>query len=175
MISDQPPAVATAVDHRSLREVFGHFATGVTVVTTATSHGPVGMTANSFASVSLEPALVLFSVARRSQLAAQLEAAECFAVIILAESQRSLAEQFARPGFNRFGTSQWSPGSTGAPVLVGGLASLECSVVEIHCGGDHLIILGRVVAASSGSSEDPLLFFRGCFDTLGRSEGPSDR
>lgn len=155
---------------RELRDVLGTFATGVTVVATQTRRGPVGMTANSFAAVSLNPPLVLFSVARRSQLSTWLGAADCFAVTILAESQRELARQFARPGFDRFGSVPWSPGETGAPVLADGLAALECRVVEVHTGGDHLIILGQVVTASIGRSQRPLLFFRGHFDDLGGLE-----
>lgn len=157
--------VTRSVGH--LRDVLGQFTTGVTVITAATEVGPVGMTANSFSSVSLEPPLVLFSVARRSQLCGPLTETGSFAVNILNAAQRDVSTRFAMPGMNRFDDTGWSPGHSGAPVLHGVLGVVECQVTAVHQGGDHLITVGEVVRADvQASCAAPLLFFRGKYRDL---------
>ncbi|MBO1287097.1 flavin reductase family protein [Streptomyces sp. CAI-21] len=152
---------------QALRDVLGHFTTGVTVVTAMSSRGPIGMTVNSFSSVSLDPPLVLFSVSRRSQLCDHLTAAGSFAVNILSAEQRALSTQFAKPGLNRFGAAPWRAGTSGAPILSDVIAILECQVTDIHDGGDHMIIVGRVEeSAYRADFVPPLIFYRGQYQEI---------
>ncbi|MFD9846755.1 flavin reductase family protein [Streptomyces parvus] len=152
------------VDRSRLRNVLSRYATGVTVITAMTELGPVGMTANSFSSVSLDPPLVLFSVSRASQLSSHLTESGSFAVNVLSTAQKDLSAQFARPGFNRFGDTEWYAGRTSCPLFPGALAVVECSVTAVYEGGDHLITVGQVLGADSLESADsPLLFFGGAY------------
>ncbi|MGQ0842200.1 flavin reductase family protein [Actinokineospora sp.] len=151
----------------SLREVMARFATGITVLTTAGEHGHA-MTANAFTSVSLEPPMVLCCVARTARLHPEVLATRGFGVSILGAGQQALARYFAdkkRPtGAAQFDAVDWVPGRhTGAPLLSGALAWLECELVEDYDGGDHSIFLGKVLAADRGRDGAPLLFFGGGF------------
>jgi flavin reductase (DIM6/NTAB) family NADH-FMN oxidoreductase RutF len=144
---------------RQLRDAMGRFATGVTVVTTMTPDGPLGITANSFASVSLEPPLVLWSPARKSSRFPAFEAASHFAIHVLARDQQAIAEHFARigSGFERFG---YVPGLGEAPLLDGCTARFECRHAAQFDGGDHLICVGEVLRIVEAERE-PLIYFRG--------------
>jgi flavin reductase (DIM6/NTAB) family NADH-FMN oxidoreductase RutF len=145
---------------RALRDALGRFATGVTVVTTATAEGPVGITANSFAAVSLVPPLVLWSPARASRrFAAFVEAPE-FAIHVMADDQFDVCGGFTRRG-GAFDRLDWhaSP-DTGVPLIDGCLARFECSRHAVHDGGDHAIVVGRVHAVCYREGE-PLLFAGG--------------
>ncbi|WP_437008491.1 flavin reductase family protein [Streptomyces sp. enrichment culture] len=165
-----------ARDSAFLRDVFGQFATGVTVITAMSPLGPVGMTANSFSSVSLDPPLILFSVSRKSRLCDPLTGSGSFAVNILTAEQRALSAQFASPGLDRFGDTDWARGATGCPVLPDVIAVLECRVVDVHRGGDHLITVGEVVdAVLRETGESPLVFFRGEYQELKRPAGRAGR
>jgi len=149
---------------RELRDALGCFATGVTVVTTTGARGPVGMTVNSFASLSLDPPLVLWSPARRSSRFAAFEAAEHFAVHVLGRDQQPLAEHFARSGgFGRFGHA---PGIGGAPLLEGCVARLECFHAARFEGGDHLICVGEVLRIAAEPEREALIFHRGAYRGL---------
>jgi flavin reductase (DIM6/NTAB) family NADH-FMN oxidoreductase RutF len=161
-IFPQPPP-----DTGQLRSALGRFATGVTVVA-AGSRTPCGMTANSFTSVSVDPPLVLVCVNRGSALYRAVLSEGSFAVSVLAGHQEDLARYFAdhaRPrGAAEFAAVCWSPGpGTGAPVLKGALAWLDCAVATSYEGGDHEIFLGSVLATGVGPERDALLFFRGGF------------
>ncbi|MEV8635682.1 flavin reductase family protein [Streptosporangium sp. NPDC051023] len=156
----------SAVDAGHLREVLGKFATGVAVVATTTARGPVGMTVNSFCSVSLNPPVVLFCVRHQSQLYEVFSAATTFSVNVLAEGQEALSKQFASPGYDRFGSVRWRPGVTRSPVLGGAHAVLECLTHQLLPTGDHDIVLGRVVAAHPLSPGRPLLFHAGGYREL---------
>jgi flavin reductase (DIM6/NTAB) family NADH-FMN oxidoreductase RutF len=151
----------------ALRSVLGRFATGVTVV--AAGQGtPCGMTANAFTSVSLEPPLILVCVDRSAAIYETVLAAGSFSVSMLSASQEHLARYFAdhsRPrGPEEFSAIEWSPGpSTGAPILHGALAWLECTLVNSYDGGDHEIFIGSVQASGFGPSQDALVFFGGSF------------
>ncbi len=149
---------------RDLRDALGCFATGVTVVTTRTPDGPLGITANSFSSVSLAPPLVLWSPARRSSRFPAFEAASHFAVHILAEGQQAIAEHFARlgTGFERFGHVE---GAGGVPLLAGCAARFECRHAAQFDGGDHLICVGEVLRLSH-SDLPPLIYHRGDYRAL---------
>lgn len=129
---------------RAFRDALGCYGTGVTVVTTLTDDGPLGMTANSFASVSLDPALVLWSPAKTSSRHAAFAGADRFAIHVMAENQDSLARQFARQG-NAFDTVAWHLSEDNIPILDGCLARFECATETVHDGGDHSIIVGRVL------------------------------
>jgi 3-hydroxy-9,10-secoandrosta-1,3,5(10)-triene-9,17-dione monooxygenase reductase component len=163
-----PPA-ADPADPRLLRTVFGRFATGVTVVTTMTLDGdPVGMTVNSFTSVSLDPPLVLFCVAHRSCLYPAFQSTDRFAVNILRDDQRAVSARFASPGFHRFDEAPKDISASGVPLLKNALAIVECATHQRITAGDHDIVIGRVralrVPADSGT--DPLLFFAGSYRSL---------
>ncbi|MEO0387719.1 MAG: flavin reductase family protein [Pseudomonadota bacterium] len=149
------------MDQRELRNALGCFATGVTVVTTMTATGPLGMTVNSFASVSLDPPLVLWSPARTSARFPAFEAASHFAIHVLAEDQRPLAERFARDGENFDGLDP-QPGIGGVPLLAGAAALFQCAHAAGHDGGDHLIVVGEVLAMTA-SAQPPLLYHRGAY------------
>ena len=150
---------------RELRDAMGCFATGVTIVTTMTDRGPLGMTVSSFASVSLEPPLVLWSPARKSARFPAFEAASHFAVHILSEDQRNLAEIFAKSGIEAFEEVEYTPGIGGVPLLDGCTARFECSHAAGHDGGDHLIVVGEVLRISA-CDKASLLFYRGFFSGI---------
>jgi flavin reductase (DIM6/NTAB) family NADH-FMN oxidoreductase RutF len=149
---------------RQLRDALGRFATGVTVITTMAEGGPLGMTVNSFSSVSLDPPLVLWSPARRSSRFPHFEASSHFAVHVLAEGQRPLAEHFARCG--AFGTIPFTPGLGRAPLIESCAARLECLHAAHHDGGDHLIVVGEVLRIAE-NDQAPLIYYRGGYRRLG--------
>ncbi len=153
---------------RVLRDALGCFATGVTVVTTIDADGePVGLTANSFTSVSLDPPLILFSLARTSANLATFETAGKFAVNVLHIGQQPVGGKFATKGIARFDDVDWAQrGENGSPILAGSLASFDCHTHAIHDGGDHLIFIGHVDHAWFEPYRDPLLYFRGKFRRL---------
>ena len=152
-------------DQRELRDALGCFATGVTVVTTQTARGPLGITANSFTSLSLDPPLVLWSPARKSQRFPAFEAASHFAIHVLAEDQLWLAERFAREGENFDGIAR-APGLGEAPLIAGCAARLECAHAAGYDGGDHLIVVGEVSRLERGGGP-PLVFCQGTYRSLG--------
>ena len=150
---------------RALRDALGRFATGVTVITTQTDHGPAGFTANSFASVSLDPALVLWSAARSSARFPIFSSAKYYSIHILAENQAPLAARFSRGGrgFDGLAIAQ---SADGIPVIPDALARFDCHQHAAHDGGDHLIIVGRVVQFALRNAQ-PLVFSQGSYGSLG--------
>lgn len=158
---------------RELRSILGHFATGVTVVTTNDTSGePCGTTANAFTSVSLDPPLILVCLARESRTLEMIRASGGFVANILAEGQQDHSNWFARKGVRlEPELHEFTPGRLGLPVLVGTVAHLECEVERIDEGGDHEIVLGRVVSHDKHEETvDPLLFYQGAYRALGRTE-----
>ncbi|MET7420045.1 flavin reductase family protein [Dactylosporangium sp. NPDC005555] len=149
----------TLADPAIFRRVLGHFCTGVVIVT-AHDDGPIGMTCQTFSSLSLDPPLVMFCPARSSTTWPRIRATGGFAVNILAEGQRALSRGFAVSGADKFAGVAWAPGRTGAPVIDGSMAHLECEIVAVHPGGDHDIVIGRPLAAGENPGLSPLLFFR---------------
>lgn len=143
------------------RQVLGHFATGVTVVTTASGGAPAGLAVNSFTSVSLAPPLIAFCVARTSSTWPRIQAAGAFCVNILAEDQEHLCRVFATSGRDKFRGVGWRPAESGAPILAGALAWVDCFVEAEHPGGDHLIVVGRVREVGVDREGRPLVFYRG--------------
>jgi flavin reductase (DIM6/NTAB) family NADH-FMN oxidoreductase RutF len=149
------------VDPDLFRKVLGSFASGVTVVTTCNSGGqPKGMTVSAFASVSLDPPLVLVCIDRKAECLPDLQANRQFAVNILGEAQREISRRFAAKDVDRFAGVQVRGGALGLPLLEDALGVLECHVVGEHPAGDHTIFVGEVEAASV-KPEAPLLHFRG--------------
>ncbi|MBB3139302.1 flavin reductase family protein [Halomonas organivorans] len=157
---------ALAIDGRALRDTLGRFATGVTIVTARTEEGaPVGITANSFSSLSLDPPLILWSLALKSPSLPAFAEGRSFAVNILGQHQDALAMQFARPSEDKFEGVAQHDNTDGVPLLDGALARLECRVEFTRIAGDHLLIVGRVQAFSTEEGE-PLLFYQGGFQRL---------
>lgn len=150
-----------AAGARAFRDALGRFATGVTLVSAAGPHGPVGFTANSFASLSLDPALVLWSIARSSARFPAFAAAGHFAIHVLGQGQSGLPSRFFRggPGFDGL---DWRPNAQGVPVLPGVPARFDCARHATHDGGDHLIIVGQVLRLALEEGE-PLVFANGRF------------
>lgn len=158
----------TEIDQAQLRQVCGHFATGVTVVTAADPEGPVGMAVNSFCSVSLEPPLVLFCAAKASTTWPRIEEAGVFAVNILAGDQEELSRAFASKDGERFRGVGYRAGASGSPILDEALAYLDCRIEAEHDAGDHVIVVGRVVDLEVARDTSPLVFFRGGYADLTR-------
>jgi flavin reductase (DIM6/NTAB) family NADH-FMN oxidoreductase RutF len=155
---------SAAVDGPRFRQVLGHFATGVTVITAAGPDGPAGLCVGSFASVSLDPPLVAFFAAKSSNSYPKIEAAGHYCVNVLAEDQEEIARIFAAKTEDKFTGIGWRPaGRTGAPVLNGCLAWIDCEIDAIHEAGDHWIVVGRVIELEIVHEGGPLVFFRGGF------------
>jgi len=148
-------------DLAAFRRCLGQFGTGVTVVTTRSGDELAAMTSNSFASVSLEPALILWSIRKASSSFKLFEDCTHFAVNILARDQAELSQKFAKSGPDKFNDVNWSPGRGGAPLLDGAVATLECRFVQSHDGGDHLIMIGEVEAFTRRGDREALLFVQG--------------
>ena len=154
-------------DPRTLRDALGCFATGVTVVTCLTPEGtPFGLTVNSFTSVSLDPPLLLVCLHKMAAASAALVEADHFAVNVLQSEQQPASMRFSTRDEDRFGTTPWSCGEAGAPLLAESLGVFECRRFAVYDGGDHHILVGEVVKASFDQALDPLLFFRGRYRRL---------
>lgn len=149
---------------RQFRDALGQFATGVTLITIRTDAGPMGFAANSFAAVSLDPPLVLWSIARSSRRAAHYLAATDFAIHVLPLSDHDLIARFARDGAGFAGLAHGT-NAQGVPVLDTALARFDCRQHAVHDGGDHAIIVGRVVGATNRGGQ-ALVFHQGRYGTF---------
>ncbi|MCK9930622.1 flavin reductase family protein [Frankia sp. Mgl5] len=152
-----------ATDHvNAFRHALGTFATGIVVVTAAhPEHGPVGLTANSFSSVSLTPPLVLFCVAHTSTTWPSIRATGRFCVNVLTKGQEDLSRQFTVRSADRFRDVAWRPAPSGAPILPGVASWIDCRIDTLHEAGDHTIVIGRVDdLAIDDSDASPLLYYR---------------
>ena len=157
--TSSPEAVAEA---RRFRDVLGRFASGITVVTTISNGEPVGLTCQSFSSVSLNPPLVLFVPARYSRAWPRIQRAGKFCVNFLAADQADLSNTMASRGADKFADVTWQPSPvTGSPVFDDTLGFVDCTIHTVHEAGDHFIVVGRVQELVVGSGEEPLLFFQG--------------
>lgn len=155
-----------AIDRNELRRIMGHFATGVTVITTISKTGqPLGLTANAFTSVSLEPPLLLISVDKKAESYSSFEDSKVFTVNILSDSQESLSRRFAVSGGNKFDGVGYRSGANGAAILNDALAFIECRLYATFDGGDHTLYLGEVQEAETREGR-PLLFYRGGYRAL---------
>lgn len=166
------PASA-AFDPRSFRDALGEFATGVAVVTASLPGGArVGLTVSSFNSVSLEPPLVLFSLARSAYSLRSLLDAPCFAVNVLHADQRDVSSRFARALGSKWADLDWPLAENGSPLAPECLAVFECDRHAHYDGGDHVIVVGRVTRFARSGGRDPLLFFRGTYRRITESGAP---
>ncbi|MFI2368362.1 flavin reductase family protein [Streptomyces sp. NPDC018833] len=165
--ADERAGERAGVGGGEIRRVLGHFATGVTVVTAHDADGPVGFACQSFSSLSLDPPLVVFMVGRTSTTWPRIARAGAFCVNVLAEDQGALCRGFAVSGADKFaGVGHSTAPATGAPLLDGVAAWIDCTVRAVHTGGDHLIVVGRVEALDARDDATPLLFHRGRFGRL---------
>lgn len=156
-----------AIDPRELRDVLGCFATGVAVVTSVGDEGkPVGMTINSFSSVSLDPPLILWSIGLETPSRGAYATHPSFAINIMGAQTKDLSLHFAKPSDDKFAGVEWAAGHDGVPVLSDAVATLECEVDSRVIAGDHEIFIGRVMRLSQKEGA-PLLFHRGKFAHLG--------
>ena len=161
--TDDPEALAQA---RHFRDVLGLFATGVTVVTSISNGEPVGMTCQSFSSVSLSPPLVMFCPARTSRAWPLMHRAGFFCVNILAAGQDDLSNGMATKGANKFEGVAWSPAKSGAPLIDGVAGYVDCAIHAVYEAGDHYVVIGRVQDLGAGEGPTPLLFHRGRYTGL---------
>jgi len=152
-----------SIDPREFRNTVGCFATGITVITTVDQAGrPVGFTANSFTSLSLDPPLVLFCLDRKVASFEAFVDARPFAVNILSSGQTDVSQRFATSGQEKWEGVEFESWQTGSPILRDCLANLECTIESIHEGGDHVIVIGRVVAIDRAeNTSGALLYYRG--------------
>ena len=161
----------SAIDPRDFRNALGTYGTGVTIVTAMAADGtPYGVTCNSFASVSLNPPLVLWSLGMFSQGLTIFQNASHFTVNVLGVSQQELAMQFAKSSGDKFNGVEWKPGLGNAPIIAGSVASFQCRAANRYYGGDHVIFLGAVEAYTYNKQE-PLLFSRGGFGRFIAGDG----
>jgi flavin reductase (DIM6/NTAB) family NADH-FMN oxidoreductase RutF len=154
------------IDAQELRRVMGHFATGVTVITTKDKNGdPNGLTANAFMSLSLNPPLILISVDKGATCYACFSPENGFTVNFLSEDQEEISRRFATRGIDKFAGLKWQEGTNGAAILDGVLGHVECKITQCYDGGDHTIILGEILNVNA-SGERPLLFYKGKYQKL---------
>lgn len=153
------------IDPTLFRTVMGHYPTGVTVVASTEDGHPVGLAIGSFFSVSLDPPLVGFCVARTSSTWPRIEATGVFAISVLAEDQHETSGRFASKVEDKFEGETWEPApETGSPMITGAVAHIDCTLHSVLEGGDHVIVLGRVCSMDVHRGDvGPLLFFRGSY------------
>lgn len=154
-------------DNRELRKALGSFATGVCIVTIAPElNTPIGMTINSFASVSLDPPLISWSIQNNSECFDSFNAADTFAINILSADQQELAQSYARKGQHQLQEAHFYRGQSGAPLLHGALAAFECRLWARYPGGDHHIVVGEVLAFVARPMSRALGFYKGTYTEI---------
>lgn len=158
----------TAIEPSRFREALGHYASGITVITSLIDGEPLGFTCQSFYSVSMSPPLVSFSVMASSASYPGMRQAGRFAVNILSGEQVGISNQFARQGTDKWHGVQWQASPLGNPVIAGSLHWLDCQIHAEHAAGDHLIVIGEVKALKlhEDSATQPLLYFKGNYCNL---------
>lgn len=151
------------IEQRAFRDSLGQFGTGVAVVASRTATGePVGFAAQSFSALSLDPPLVLFCPAKTSRTWPHIAATRHFAISVLAADQRAISHRFAGQGDDKFAGVAWTPADNGAPTIDGALTYFACSLERVEDGGDHHIVIGRVIEVGENNADAaPLLFHRG--------------
>jgi flavin reductase (DIM6/NTAB) family NADH-FMN oxidoreductase RutF len=157
------------IEKNELRRIMGHFATGVTVITTIAKDGtPFGLTANAFMSVSLEPPLLLISVDKKAESYPHFEQSRVFTINILSDGQEGLSRRFAVSGGDKFEGIAYHRGANNVPILEETLAHIECRLYAAYDGGDHTLYLGEILEAETREGR-PLLFYRGGYRAFSES------
>lgn len=156
------------IDPRALRDAFGCFATGITVITTVDAAGQLyGVTANSFTSLSLDPPLCLFCLDYKALSFEAFQTTKHFAVNVLGEDQEKLSSNFARSNLDKWDGVTYETWGSGAPILPGCIANLECQTETIHEGGDHVIVVGRILDMTLQDGDcRPLVYYKGRYNAL---------
>jgi flavin reductase (DIM6/NTAB) family NADH-FMN oxidoreductase RutF len=155
-----------AIDKSELRRVMGHFATGVTVITTRDENGrPFGLTANAVTSVSLTPPLILVCVDKTADTYPYFDRSKVFTVNILSDTQEGISRRFATTGIEKFEGVGYHRTETGCAVLDDAVGHLDCRIIDSYDAGDHTIYMGEVLSADA-NDVPPLLFFRGGYRKL---------
>jgi len=155
------------IDRLAFRDSLGCFVTGVTIITSVDAEGEhVGLTANSFNSVSLDPPMVLFSLDRGAQSLPVFETSGRFAVSILSDAHEALSNRFAQRNADKWEGVAHHAGTNGCRLFDGATASFECTTYAQYDGGDHVIFVGTVVAMNVDPDAKPLVFFRGAYNSL---------
>lgn len=160
----------TAIEPLCFREALGHYASGITVITSHVDDEPIGFTCQSFYSVSMSPPLVSFSVMSNSASYPKIRQAGRFAVNILSVEQVRISNQFARRGTDKWHGIEWQESPLGNPVIAGSLHWLDCEIHAEHVAGDHLIVIGEVKAldlSKEAVAARPLLYFKGQYCNIG--------
>lgn len=149
------------------KKVLGNYPTGVTIVTTTTKSGePVGLTVNSFASVSLDPLMVLWSIDHGVSTLKEFTEGGKFAIHVLAEDQAELCKTFASKNVDRFSTCNWTMSSNGLPIIEGAFGVLECKTFKAIEAGDHTVLIGEVTDLTVKEEKDPMLYHRRVFGPI---------
>ncbi|WP_447590892.1 flavin reductase family protein [Aquipseudomonas campi] len=159
---------STAIEPLSFREALGHYASGITVITSHVDDEPIGFTCQSFYSVSMNPPLVSFSVMSSSASYPKIRQAGRFAVNILSGEQVKISNQFARRGTDKWHGVEWQESPLGNPLIAGSLHWLDCEIHAEHAAGDHMIVIGEVKALNlqEAAATQPLLYFKGQYCNL---------
>jgi len=161
---------ASIVESTTFRRTLGHFFTGATVVFAMDGGRPIGSACQSFAALSLDPPLVLFCPGRTSRTWPLIERAGAFCVNVLSHRQRDVSTVFGTAGADKFADIAWNSAPSGAPVLNGALAWIDCAVEAVHEAGDHYVVIGRVTTLGATQDERPLLFYRGAYSVTEQAE-----
>lgn len=158
----------TAIEPSTFRQALGHYASGITVITSHLEGEPIGFTCQSFYSVSMSPPLVSFSVMSSSASYPKIRQAGRFTVNILSGEQVGISNQFARRGANKWHGVEWQTSPLGNPIIAGSLHWLDCEIHAEHAAGDHLIVIGEVKALNlqATAATQPLLYFKGQYCNL---------
>ncbi len=161
---------STAIEPLSFRKALGHYASGITVITSYIDGEPIGFTCQSFYSVSMSPQLVSFSVMSSSASYPKIRQAGRFAVNILSDEQVKISNQFARQGTNKWHGVYWQESPLGNPIIVGSLHWIDCEIYAEHAAGDHLIVVGEVKALNlKEAASQPLLYYKGQYCNMRRA------
>ncbi|WP_454695770.1 flavin reductase family protein [Achromobacter aegrifaciens] len=164
---------STAIEPVRFREALGHYASGITVITSHVEGEPIGFTCQSFHSVSMSPPLVSFSVMSSSASYPKIRQAGRFVVNILSDEQVRISNQFAQRGADKWRDVAWQESPLGNPVIAGSLHWLDCEIYAEHAAGDHLIVIGEVKALNlqKAASTQPLLYFKGQYRNIAAHGG----
>jgi 3-hydroxy-9,10-secoandrosta-1,3,5(10)-triene-9,17-dione monooxygenase reductase component len=169
-MSPQTAVQPAAVDPRKFRDVLGNYCSGITILSAQLNDELIGMTCQSFFSVSLEPPLVAFCIGNSSSTYPRLRSADGLVVNFLAKSQSEISSSFARSGSDKWAGIDWTASArSGHPVIDGALASLDCEIIQEVPAGDHVIAIAKVNALDAKTDDGPLLYFRGNYHSVGNA------